>query len=243
MLSKNKIKLIHSLEKKKNRIETGLFLIEGDKIINEALDQKFIEISELFVTTDFEGITNMAHPICIVEKEQIKQASFLKHPQNAIALAKIPTHRSLPTGGNIVILDDIQDPGNLGTIVRICDWYGINHIVCSEHSVDIFNPKSVQATMGSIFRISVHYTNLETYLPQLSIPKYAAVLEGDNVYKMKWTEECALIIGNEGNGISEKIIQLCDAKITIPNLGGAESLNASTAAAILVSEINRSKLL
>ncbi len=242
MLSKNKIKLIHSLEKKKNRTETGLFLLEGDKIISEALQQNFIQLAELFVTNDFESSHISSFPICVVEKEQIQQASLLKHPQNALALAKIPTLNALPTTGRILVLDDIQDPGNLGTLVRICDWYGIKNIVCSEHSVDIYNPKAVQATMGSIFRISVHYTNLETYLPQLSIPIFASVLTGENVYPMKWPEECALIIGNEGNGISDKILRLSGVKITIPNLGGAESLNASTAAAILISEMNRSKL-
>jgi RNA methyltransferase, TrmH family len=238
MLSKNKIKLINSLDKKKNRQEAGLFLIEGDKIIQEALTQHKFEIYEVFATDHFQ-----MNDVIIqrVDAKDLKQASFLQHPQNALALVKIPVTTEQPSG-NMLILDDIQDPGNLGTMIRICDWFGIKNIVCSTNSVDVYNPKVVQASMGSIFRSNVFYKNLEDFLPLLNIPIIATVLGGENAYDLQWEKECAIVIGNEGNGISNSVLNLCSSKVTIPNLGGAESLNASTAAGILISEMNRAKM-
>jgi RNA methyltransferase, TrmH family len=239
MLSKNKIKLINSLDKKKNRQEHGLFLIEGDKIVEESFTQNSFELVEVFATDDFQK----NHPLLSrVAFAALKQASFLQHPQHAMALLKTKILTDQPTG-NMLVLDDIQDPGNLGTMIRICDWFGIKNIVCSMNSVDVFNPKVVQASMGSVFRTNVYYKELNDFLPQLDIPIIATVLAGNNAYSYPWEGDCAIVIGNEGNGISTTILDLCTEKITIPNLGGAESLNASTAASILISEMNRQKMM
>lgn len=252
MISKNTIKLIKSLEHKKFRIKENVFIVEGDKNVSEVLDSKF-KIEKIFATGNFIEKNSILIKdtkfVSEVTKDEIKQASLLKNPQNSIAICTFPGTKTLPKklGENLYLyLDDIQDPGNLGTIVRICDWFGIEQLFCSPNTVDLFNPKVIQASMGSFCRVEVHYTPFEP-VAQLAnnseIPIYGALLEGENIYQQKLPESALLVMGNEGNGISAEIEKLIALKIKIPefNINGksAESLNVSVATAIICAEFKR----
>ncbi len=181
-----------------------------------------------------------------ISMKDIEKISTLKTPQDVIGLIKIPiwatlNYNSLKQKFSLV-LDSIQDPGNMGTIIRTADWFGITDIICSEDTVDVYNPKVVQATMGSLARVNVHYANLEEVLPQAGLPIFGAMLDGENIYKSNFGTEGLLIMGNEGNGISPAIERLITTKITIPRAGKAESLNVAIATAILCSEIKRNSM-
>jgi len=178
--------------------------------------------------------------------KDIEKISTLKTPQEVIGLVKIPiwatlNYNSLKQKFSLV-LDNIQDPGNMGTIIRTADWFGITDIVCSEDTVDVYNPKVVQATMGSLARVNVHYVSLEQVLPQIGLPVFGAMLDGENIYNSNFDTEGLLVMGNEGNGISPAIERLITTKITIPRAGKAESLNVAIATAILCSEIKRNSM-
>lgn len=227
MISKNKIKLIRSLEHKKFRKETGLFVAEGRKIISDL--KKNFELVDFF------------------EGEDAEKASLLDTPANQLALFKCKNHsvKEINQSALTLALDDIQNPGNLGTIIRLADWFGIEEIYCSEKCADIYNPKVVQATMGSLGHVNVYYTNLKKLLQTLpeNYPIYGTFLEGDNIYEQKLTKNGVVIMGNEGHGISDDIKNLVNAKLFIPNyphdrqLG--ESLNVAIATAIICSEFRR----
>ena len=238
MISKNQIKLINSLKQKKFRQEYQLFVAEGVKTITELLQSQF-ELSHLYCV---ELCNINANIKTIITEAELKKISFLKTPNKALAVFKIP--RSLPVDFNnlIVALDDIRDPGNLGTIIRLCDWFGVKDLLCSKETVDCYNPKVIQATMGSITRVNVSYLNLEEVLKTKDAVVFGAFMDGDNVYKKKLPNQGVLVLGNEANGISEPIETLVENRIAIPRFGtlqATESLNVATAAAILLSEFKR----
>lgn len=238
MLSKNKIKIISSLNQKKQRKKYGLFVVEGLKSVLEflAYPDKFI-LEDLFYTNDFSFKTPKATKITATA---LKKISFLKNPNTVLAVFKIPKEPKEPkNNGLILALDNIQDPGNLGTIIRLCDWFGVTQLVCSLNTVDCYNEKSVQASMGSLTRLSISYTNLVNYLHQTKLPIYTTQMQGKNVYKETLPKEVILVLGNEANGISDEILSLDNKKIAIPKFGKlpkTESLNVAMATAIFLSE-------
>jgi TrmH family RNA methyltransferase len=240
MLSKNLLKQIHGLRLKKNRIEEGLFLVEGTKSVIELLRSK-IAVNKLIATTDWlqqhESEYKNAHiDIVVASEEEVNKASNLNTPQQVIAIAALPSNESTgdPNKEFILALDNIQDPGNMGTIIRIADWYGINTIICNENTVEWHNPKCIQASMGSFSRIHVVKTNLTAYLNQYASAKvYGALLNGEGLYNCHIEQNGILLIGNEGNGIAEELLPYISKPIAIPKIGHAESLNAAIATAII----------
>ena len=240
-LSKNKIKWIRSLHQKKQREEEGVFIVEGEKMVLEAIEFASNQLIYLAHTTQFNcPILPSDVEICEISEKELDQISLLKTPNKAFAILKTPISTAISKNGLIIGLDEIQDPGNMGTILRIADWFGISDIVCSKKTVDCYNPKVVQASMGAILRIRVHYLDLTEYITSYQGPVYGAFLEGENVYQSSLPVDCLLVMGNEGNGVSKEIEKLITQKISIPRFGEAESLNVAVATAILVSEFKRS---
>ena len=240
MVSKSQIKLITGLAQKKNRSKLGLFLAEGIKGINEILNSNF-ELDSLYTTSEiFNAPGSKIH---LITEAELKKLSGLTTPQTAVAIFKIPEEKTLSLKGLILALDGIRDPGNLGTIIRLCDWFGIETLLCSPDTVDCYNPKVVQATMGSITRVSILYRSLEEIIKEAgNLPVLGAFMEGENVYTSQLPAEGILVMGNEANGISGKIEKLVTKKVSIPpfgNTSNTESLNAATATAILLSEFRR----
>jgi RNA methyltransferase, TrmH family len=240
MLSKNQIKLITSLQQKKYRKQHQLFFAEGIKVIEELMRSQF-ELQSLFVTEplDFNVTKDKIHTISAAE---LKKISALTTPNNCLAVFKIPIENFSISKGLIVALDDVRDPGNLGTIIRLCDWFGVEHLVCSPETVDIYNPKVVQATMGSIGRVAVHYASLVSFLKETQLPVFGTFMDGENIYKQDLPQNAILVMGNEANGISEEVTQCITSKLAIPRFGQlqqTESLNVATATAIILSEFKR----
>ena len=237
-LSKNHIKLITSLSQKKYRQKHKLFVVEGVKVVQEFLNSSY-ELEIVFSTdTDFSSTNKFIE----VTDQELKKISSLKNPNKVLAIFKIPNQINPITDGLILALDSINDPGNLGTIIRLCDWFGIEQLVCSNETVDCFNSKVVQASMGSLTRVAVSYLDLKKYLQNASVPIFVADMDGLDVYKTKLPDSALLVLGNEANGISDEIKQLVTTKITIPRYGAfqqTESLNVATASAILLSEFRR----
>ncbi|UYW01345.1 RNA methyltransferase [Flavobacterium agricola] len=240
MVSKNQIKLIRSLQQKKYRKQTHLFLAEGVKVIQELITANF-ELQNLYVTEDI--FTSVAQNVReVISKSDLEKMTALKTANNCLAIFKIPTENATRPKGIQVVLDDVRDPGNLGTILRLCDWYGVSHLICSEDTVDIYNPKVVQATMGSIARVQVIYTDLQNYLSQYNGPVFGTFMDGENIYTANLPTEGLIVLGNEANGISETVQNLCTNKLTIPRFGNlqvTESLNVANATAIVLSEFKR----
>ena len=238
MLTKNQIKLITSLKQKKFRIQHQLFVVEGVKVVQEFLNSSY-ELDIVFSSdTDFSSTDKFIE----VTDQELKKISSLKNPNKVLAIFKIPNQINPIMGGLILALDSINDPGNLGTIIRLCDWFGIEQLVCSNETVDCFNSKVVQASMGSLTRVAVSYLDLKKYLQNASVPIFVADMDGLDVYKTKLPDSAVLVLGNEANGISDEIKQLVTTKITIPRYGAfqqTESLNVATASAILLSEFRR----
>ena len=237
-LSKNHIKLITSLSQKKYRQKHKLFVVVGVKVVQEFLNSSY-ELEIVFSSdTDFSSTNKFIE----VTDQELKKISSLKNPNKVLAIFKIPNQINPIMGGLILALDSINDPGNLGTIIRLCDWFGIEQLVCSNETVDCFNSKVVQASMGSLTRVAVSYLDLKKYLQNASVPIFVADMDGLNVYKTKLPDSALLVLGNEANGISDEIKQLVTTKITIPRYGAfqqTESLNVATASAILLSEFRR----
>ena len=237
-LSKNHIKLITSLSQKKYRQKHKLFVVEGVKVVQEFLNSSY-ELDIVFSSdTDFSSTNKFIE----VTDQELKKISSLKNPNKVLAIFKIPNQINPIMGGLILVLDSINDPGNLGTIIRLCDWFGIEQLVCSNETVDCFNSKVVQASMGSLTRVAVSYLDLKKYLQNASVPIFVADMDGLDVYKTKLPDSALLVLGNEANGISDEIKQLVTTKITIPRFGTiqqTESLNVATASAILLSEFRR----
>ena len=239
-ISKNQSKIITSLSQKKYRQKHKLFIAEGVKVVNELLNSSF-EIDTLFAVDDFQTDISV-NKITRISEKDLQKISNLKTPNKVLGLFKIPDEKPLQKNGLIVALDDINDPGNLGTIIRLCDWFGVSQLLCSKETVDCYNQKVVQASMGSLTRISITYIDLETYLIASTLPTFIADMDGENVYKSQLPKEGVLIMGNEANGVSDEIKVLIKNKISIPRFGETqetESLNVATATAILLSEFKR----
>ena len=240
MVSKNQIKLITSLQQKKYRKQEQLFFAEGVKVVQELLHSNF-ELQDLF-TTKQDFLTVPKNKVHAISEAELKKISALITPNTCLAVFKIPKAKQMVEKGLIVALDDVRDPGNLGTIIRLCDWFGIETLFCSEESVDIYNPKVVQATMGSISRVNVVYGNLETFLSQTKLPVFGTFMDGKNIYQEELPKEGIIIMGNEANGISTSVEKLVSERIAIPRFGNlqvTESLNVATATAIILSEFKR----
>jgi RNA methyltransferase, TrmH family len=239
-ISKNQFKLITSLSQKKYRLKHQLFIAEGIKVVQEILNSSF-EIETLFCTEDF--ITDLPdEKIVRISEIDLKKISNLKTPNKVLGLFKIPAEKPLINNGLIIALDAINDPGNLGTIIRLCDWFGLVTLVCSKETVDCYNQKVVQASMGSLTRVSIYYKDLPAYLKETNLPTFIADMNGENVYKTNLPKDAILIMGNEANGVSAEIKKEIMNKIAIPRFGEAqetESLNVATATAILLSEFKR----
>jgi len=248
MLSKSNISLLQSLQHKKFRREHGLFLVEGYKSVTEFIDSAY-QIEAVYHTAAIAPkMLKLSQKMNFHEISSaiLEKISALKTPADIIAVVKIPqwpvlNYTTLNKKFSIV-LDGIQDPGNMGTIIRTADWFGIENIICSEDCVEVYNPKVVQATMGSLSRINVHYVDLASVLSETKLPVYGALLDGENIYSANFGNEGLVVMGNEGNGLTEKVKQLVTKAITIPGAGNAESLNVAIATAIFCSEINRNKL-
>ncbi len=252
MISKSTIKLIKSLALKKYRIKEKLFLVEGDKNVIEVLNSNY-KTERLFATKTFvyenENSCSKAISTTKVEHSEIKRTSLLQNPQNALAICSLPEKQLFPEilNNNLsVYLDDIQDPGNLGTIIRICDWFNIEYLFCSPNTADLYNPKVIQASMGSFCRVQIFKSKFEQVagLAKLSrAPIFGAFLEGKNIYTEILPAKAILVMGNEGNGIHKELENIIDRKIKIPEFSekenSAESLNVSVATAIICSEFKR----
>ncbi len=241
MVSKNQIKTITGLQQKKYRKQHKLFFAEGIKVVQELLNSNF-ELHQLFTTQDIFSDVPESKTEFITEAE-LKKISALTTPNVCLALFVMPDEKKVPDTGLIMVLDDVRDPGNLGTIIRLCDWFGIGHLVCSEQCVDVYNPKVVQATMGSLTRVNVVYTDLDAYLTHTKLQIFGTFMDGDNIYGESLPENGIVIMGNEANGISPEIENRVGRRISIPRFGNlqqTESLNVATAAAIILSEFRRS---
>lgn len=247
MVSKNQKKLIRSLKLKKNRKANNIFVAEGIKVINDFLNAG-LKLHNLFVLDQFVNFfENVAEEfVQEITNSELSQISFLNTPQKALALFEMPKPKQLNANNGLqIVLDGVQDPGNLGTIIRLCDWFGVAHLVCSKNTVDCFNEKVVQATMGSLSRVVPVYVNLEDYLQKTTLPIYGTFMNGDNVYKQNLPENAIIIMGNEANGISKTIESFVKNKVGIPKFGNlkkVESLNVATATSILLSEFKRNSL-
>ena len=272
MLSKNQLKLVRSLELKKNRKKEGLFVAEGPKVVGDLLRAGFVPHSIFMVQGSGFMVQGSGFMVqgsgarvqgssFLVTDDELRKLSFLQHPQEVLALFEIPSPGSLPfreglgvgslpsllggVGGRplSIALDGIQDPGNLGTIIRIADWFGISTIYCSEDTADAYNPKVVQATMGSLAHINIVYCDLVALLQQYDGPIYGTLLDGNDIYQQELSQEGIIVMGNEGNGISQRVRPLITHKLLIPNFNKnsetAESLNVAIATAITCSEFRR----
>ena len=241
MLSKSQVKYIQSLGHKKFRDEEGLFVAEGPKIVNELLMEIPQLVKVVYGTKEWidESRELPAEKDFIEIKEtDLERISQLTTPNKVLAIVQKPRHDKIITANNLtLVLDTIQDPGNLGTIIRTADWFGIKQIVCSENSADMYSSKVVQATMGSIVRVNVLYTSLPVWLNQQNVRIFASALAGKDIRKMSQLTEGIIIIGNESKGIHPEVMELAHEKITIPKPGRAESLNAAVATAIILSHI------
>ncbi len=265
MLTKNQAKFIASLKLKKNREEHGLFIAEGVKIVSDILHSG-IKVKQIFSSRNFQlDIFNYQIEVIRIKENELKKISALQTPNEVLAVCEMPKHILKPDelrGKLSLVLDTIQDPGNLGTVIRIADWFGIENIICSPDTVEVYNPKVIQATMGSISRVKVHYTELGKFLTSMSewqrsegknqrskgksqrenlpMKVYGALLDGENIYPKELTKEGLIIMGNESKGISENILPFITDKISIPNYGGgAESLNVAIATAVIAAEFKR----
>lgn len=238
-ISKNKIKWIRSLQLKKNREAEGLFLVEGEKMVLEAMIYCKSQIQYIACTDSFvsEHLADFEHQL--VSEKELEMISSLKTPNKALAVVQITKSRPSIENQLVLALDDIQDPGNMGTILRIADWFGIHTIICSKNTVDCYNPKVVQASMGAIFRIQISYVDLSKWLKSCNSTIYGALLEGENIYRKAELSNGVLLMGNEGKGISQENIKYINEAISIPRFGKAESLNVSVATGIIVSEFIR----
>ncbi|MBS1577929.1 MAG: RNA methyltransferase [Bacteroidetes bacterium] len=241
MLSKSTVKYIQSLGHKKFRDEEGLFLAEGPKIVKELINEIPALIQSIYCVEDWLAENrNLPEQIKvnIVSESELERLSQLTVPNKVLAVVKKINTHTVETKDKITIaLDTIQDPGNMGTIIRTADWFGIDQVVCSTDSAEIYNPKVVQSTMGSIARVKVIYTDLKEWMQEQNVKKYAAALDGDDIKTIEKIKEGIIIIGNESKGIHPDILKIVSEKITISKTGKAESLNAAVAAGIIMAQL------
>ena len=248
MISKAKLKYIHSLGLKKNRKAEGVFVAEGPKLVEDLI--KFFDPVYVAATSEWIKFNPSVEADEITE-EELKKASFQEHPQQVIAVFRQPSDSvdavDAITNNLCLALDDVQNPGNLGTIVRLADWFGIEHVFCSVGCADIYNPKTVQSTMGAMGRVKVHYCNIEELIKSLpeSVPVYGTFLDGDNMYEMQLSDNGLIVMGNEGNGVSEAVGKLVTNRLFIPNYpkgrATSESLNVAIATAVICAEFRRGR--
>lgn len=239
MISKNQIKFIRSLHTRKFREQHQYFIIEGSKIIEEALQNAPDFLVSIYGTETLPFSIPEHVSFQEIDAHELQQMSALKHPQQQIAICKYITHSdTLPNF--FIALDTIQDPGNLGTILRLASWFGIDYIIASKETVDVYNPKVVQASMGAIFNVNIEYIDLKTVLESTNLPIYGALLEGENIYTSEKEKKGILIMGNEGNGIEKELLPYITHPLSIPRFGKGESLNVAMATAIFLSEFSRS---
>jgi len=245
MLSKSQIRFVNALHQKKTRKEERLFIAEGIKSVTEFLQSDYVVDTVFYISEAAAKMANFLRNIKAVEisREDLNKISTLTTPQDVLALIRIPEKTAVNPDSFkntfTLVLDGIQDPGNLGTIIRTADWFGCSAVICSEDTVEAYNPKVVQAAMGSLSRISVHYTDLPDFLKENKIPVFQALLQGTSIYETEFGQEGFIVIGNEGKGISAQVQQAPHLPVTIPNFGNAESLNAAIAASIFCYEIKR----
>jgi len=245
MLSKSQISFIKSLHQKKYRKEHGLFIVEGIKSIKEFFQSSY-QIHTIFYNSEqYNLLPKLPANINLfeVKNAELDKISTLQTPQGFLALVHIPKNKKLDLkelkNEFTLVLDGVQDPGNMGTIIRTADWFGFKNIICSADSVEVFNPKTVQATMGSLARINVYEADLPALLEKNNIPVFGALLDGESIYKTQWGAEGLVILGNEGKGISAEVIKKVNKPVTIPKIGEAESLNVAVSAAIFCAELVR----
>jgi len=239
MLSKSQIKLITSLSQKKFRLQHQLFFAEGVKTINELLNSKF-KLHQLYTTTSDFDVSDVLQTK--ITPNELKKISTLKTPNTALAVFKTPKEQNIDFSQLVVALDNVRDPGNLGTIIRLCDWFGVKDLICNTETVDCYNPKVVQASMGSITRVNVVYKDLVDILKDNNVMSFGAFMNGDNIYEESLPQNGILVLGNEANGIQSNVEAQIKKRISIPRFGNlqqTESLNVANAAAILLSEFNR----
>jgi len=235
MITKAQVKHIHSLEDKKYRYKCNEFVVEGEKMLQELINSS-LTINCIYATKDWIEKNQKIKNILIEEVHdyELEKISSLSTPNLALATVQIPANKAVSPKGISLVLDRIQDPGNLGSIIRIADWFGIDTVYCSEDTVDVFNAKVVQASMGSVFRIKTQYVNIEELLTTNNqIPSYAAILNGEDICAHKSIQKGFIIVGNESKGVSNSIINLSTHKISIQRKGQAESLNAAIATGII----------
>jgi TrmH family RNA methyltransferase len=234
MITKNQIKLIKSLRSKKNRIQSGFFVAEGEKIVDELIES---DLNSINIFSTSEKYKNLKNHISI-NSTQLKQISNQKSPNNVVGIFKIPKNSEIDFNSNIIALEEINDPGNLGTIIRLCDWFGIKDIICSTNSVDCYNPKVIQASMGSISRVNISYMDLNQLLTIKNYNTVAADLKGEKLTNYKFTANHIIFFGSESNGFSKKLSSKINDKITIKRYNNnVESLNLATSVAIILSEL------
>ncbi len=245
MVSKAKVRFIKQLQVKKYRQAEQCFIVQGGKAVKESLASGF-KVQTLLCTDEFlngldKNLASQAGEMIVVSEKDLTSIGSVESNNAALAVVAMKPNRSpqIPLSEFILVLDDIRDPGNLGTIIRTADWYGIRNIVASPETTDIYNPKVISASMGSFLRVEVYYTALPEFLAKLSSPVYGALLKGENVHKLNFEKIGALVIGNESNGISPAVEKLVTHRVTVPRFGGAESLNASTATAVILDNIRR----
>jgi TrmH family RNA methyltransferase len=247
MISKNQLKLIHSLEQKKQRKKTGLFLVQGEKNVAELFNSDFV-IKHIFATAIYinknsgllrdKGVINITLE---ATDEELKKAGTLVSNNSVLAIVECKTAELPVIRGNelILVLDQVGDPGNLGTIIRVADWYGIQHIVCSADCADFYNPKVIAASMGSFARVNVSHADLTEYLNVQTKPIYGAFLEGQDIHQSALAKSAFIVMGSESHGISSSVANLITDKITIPSFGQAESLNVAMATGIILDNFKR----
>ncbi len=238
MISKNQIKVIQSLTRKKKRDELGLFVAEGDKLIHDLMPQ-----FELYAFYSLDVTSEESEKI---ELNEMKKITHLASPSTSLAVFRKKDEDLDPHSLEdelVLALDGIQDPGNLGTIIRIADWFGIRHVICSNDTVDIYNSKTIKSTMGAISRVSVSYVDLPKFLTQLSVPIYGTFMDGENIYTEALCDSGVIVMGNEGQGIREMVEEKVSKRIAIPSFGdkSSESLNVAMATGIICSEFRRRK--
>jgi len=239
MVTKSELKYIQSLSDKKVRLETGCFIAEGVKLVGEMIATGY-PLKAVYALDSWES-PDATLEVTRIEAFELEKMSMLQTPNQVLAVAMMPQKKeTLNLAGPLtIVLDGIQDPGNMGTIIRTADWFGITQIVASEDTVDVYNPKVIGATMGSFMRVSVTYKNLADWMPTIKLPVYGALLEGENVFTIKTPQKGLLVIGSEGKGIRENILDFITHPVTIPKIGEAESLNAGIAAGIIVAQLTR----
>ena len=242
MVSDKQIKIIKSLKLKKNRIKHNLFVAEGDKTILELILADF-KINSLYsINTNIEGVENS---VVQLSKSELNKMSNLLNPKNSLGVFEIPKSKNIDYNKLIIGLDNISDPGNLGTIIRLCDWFGVEDLICSLETVDCYNPKVVQASMGSISRINITYLDLQKTIENNSIKTYGTYMQGDSLYDIDEIQKGLVLFGNEANGINPNLSKFIDKRLSIPRFGKlkkTESLNVANALSIVLSENARKSI-